>query len=152
MTLRVGDQAPDFEAYDQHGRPVRLSDFRGRKVVLYFYPKDGTPGCTQEACSLRDHHEELLRRGLVVIGVSPDGVESHRRFAEKHGLPFLLLSDPEGKIAQQYGVWGERSLYGRTFIGVRRTTFLIDEEGRIAHIFQKVRTSAHAEQILAVLP
>nr|BCX01758.1 MAG: peroxiredoxin [Bacteroidota bacterium] len=151
MKLTEGDLAPDFEALDQDGRPLRLSDFRGRYVLLYFYPRDGSSGCTRQALNLRQHYAELERRGIVILGVSPDDVESHRRFARQHELPFRLLADPGGQIARAYGVWGERQLYGRRFEGVRRTTFLIDPEGRIAHIWRTVRTDRHAEQILQVL-
>ncbi len=137
--LEPGMPAPDFETVDDQGRPVRLSDFRGRKVVLYFYPKDDTPGCTTQACSFRDNHAVLQEKGAVVLGVSPDGVESHRKFKEKHNLPFPLLVDPDHRIAELYGVWGERSLYGRKFMGIRRSQFVIDEEGTLLDVKYGIR-------------
>ncbi len=149
--LKPGDAAPPFEGPDQHGHTVRLSDFRGKRLVLYFYPKDNTPGCTAEAVNLKEHHEQLAGEGLAVVGVSPDSVESHRRFAEKYGLPFPLIADPEKKILQAYGVWGEKKNYGRTYMGVHRTTFLIDGEGIITHVITKVKTKDHAAQILQAL-
>jgi len=146
--LPVGAEAPDFTALDQEGNPVRLSDFRGQKVVLYFYPKDDTPGCTKEACNLRDHHAELKAAGYVVLGVSADDVASHRRFAEKYGLPFRLLADPEKKIIQAYGAWGKKRMYGKEYEGTQRITYVIDEKGRIARVITQVKTEAHAQQIL----
>ncbi len=137
--LEPGMPAPDFETVDDQGRPVRLSDFRGRKVVLYFYPKDDTPGCTKQACSFRDNYAVLQEKGVVVLGVSPDGVESHRKFKEKHGLPFPLLVDEDHRIAELYGVWGERSLYGRKFMGVKRSQFVIDEEGTLLDVKYGIR-------------
>ncbi|MCS7084775.1 MAG: thioredoxin-dependent thiol peroxidase [Bacteroidia bacterium] len=145
---KAGETAPDFAAPDQHGTTHTLSQYRGRKVALYFYPADDTPGCTAQACNLRDNHERLQTEGYVVIGVSPDGVESHKKFAEKHRLPFTLLADPEKKILTAYGAWGEKKLYGKTVTGVKRTTFLIDENGNIERVIASVRTGAHAEQIL----
>jgi peroxiredoxin Q/BCP len=149
--LKVGDRAPAFTAQTDSGRTVSLADFRGKKVVLYFYPKDDTPGCTREACSFRDHYAAFAARGAVVLGVSADSVASHRRFKEKYGLPFPLLSDPERKIVTAYGVWKEKTLAGRLGFGIERTTFIIDEEGRIAHIFPKVRVDGHTEEVLAAL-
>ncbi|GIV62482.1 MAG: peroxiredoxin [Rhodothermaceae bacterium] len=143
-----GEPAPDFEGTTQDGSTVRLSDFRGRKVVLYFYPKDDTPGCTKQACNLRDHYAALQEQGIVVLGVSADDAASHRRFAEKYDLPFPLIADPEHRILEAYGVWGERTLYGRKFMGIKRTTFLIDEEGRIVHVFKRPRVGEHAQEIL----
>ncbi len=137
--LEPGMPAPDFETVDDQGRPVRLSDFRGQKVVLYFYPKDDTPGCTKQACSFRDNHAVLQEKGAVVLGVSPDGVESHRKFKEKHHLPFPLLVDPDHRIAELYGVWGERSLYGRKFMGIQRSQFVIDEEGTLLDVKYGIR-------------
>jgi peroxiredoxin Q/BCP len=144
----VGQEAPDFEGVDQHGRTIRLCDFRGRKVALYFYPKDDTPGCTKQACSLRDGYARLQEAGVVVLGVSADDADSHRRFAEKYGLPFPLVADPEAKICRAYGVWGERTLYGRKFMGIRRTTFLIDEDGRIRQIIRRPKVDQHADEVL----
>lgn len=149
--LEVGQTAPEFELNDGAGNRVRLADFRGRKVVLYFYPKDATPGCTQEACDLRDRHGEIRAAGAVVLGVSPDTEQSHRKFAAKHGLPFPLLADPEHAAAEAYGVWKEKSMYGRTYMGIERSTFLIDEEGRIAAIWPKVKVSGHADAVLAAV-
>jgi peroxiredoxin Q/BCP len=149
--LKVGDPAPAFTAQTDSGQTVSLADFRGKKVVLYFYPKDDTPGCTREACSFRDHYAALQARGAVVLGVSTDSVASHRRFKEKYGLPFPLLSDPERRIVTAYGVWKEKTLAGRLGFGIERTTFIIDEEGRIAHIFPKVKVDGHTEEVLAAL-
>ncbi|MCS6992163.1 MAG: thioredoxin-dependent thiol peroxidase [Chitinophagales bacterium] len=146
--LQVGSLAPDFSAKDQHGRSVRLKDFRGKKVVLYFYPQDFTPTCTTQACNLRDHYQTLSKKGYVVIGVSPQDVASHQKFAERHQLPFILLADPDQTIIKKYGVWGEKSLYGRRYMGVFRTTFVIDENGRIEKIISKVKAKEHAAQIL----
>jgi len=147
----VGDRAPEFTAMDDSGKLVSLSDFRGKKVVLYFYPKDDTPGCTREACYFRDSFSRLLERGAVVLGVSTDSVESHRRFKEKYNLPFPLLSDPDRKIVTAYGVWNRKSLAGRLGFGVERTTFVIDEEGVITHIFRKVKVDGHVDEVLAAL-
>ncbi len=144
----VGQPAPDFEGLDQRGALVRLSDFRGQKVVLYFYPKDNTPGCTRQARSLKEGWEMLREAGIAVIGVSPDSVESHQKFAEKHDLPFILVSDPDHRIAERYGVWGERTLYGRKFMGIKRTTFLIDENGIIRKIIKRPDVKDHARQVL----
>ncbi|MCX7606500.1 MAG: thioredoxin-dependent thiol peroxidase [Bacteroidia bacterium] len=146
--LSVGAPAPDFEAPDQSGRMVRLSDFRGKKVVLYFYPKDDTPGCTKEACNLRDHYATLQANGYVVLGVSADDVQSHKKFAEKYSLPFPLLADPDKKIIQAYGAWGKKRMYGKEYEGIQRITYVIDEQGRVAHVITKVKTESHAEQIL----
>lgn len=149
--LRVGDRAPEFTARDDSGQEVSLSDFRGKKVVLYFYPKDDTPGCTREACGFRDHYMRLLDRGAVVLGVSTDSVESHRRFKQKYDLPFPLLSDPDRKIVTAYGVWNQKSFAGRLGFGVERTTFVLDEQGVITHIFRKVKVDGHVEEVLAAL-
>ncbi len=146
--LKVGDAAPDFSAPDQNGTVHALSQYRGKKVALYFYPADDTPGCTSQACNLRDNHESLQAAGYVVLGVSPDDVASHKKFAEKHGLPFSLLADPEKKILTAYGAWGEKNMYGKIVTGVKRTTYLIDENGVISKIISGVRTASHAEQIL----
>ena len=146
--LKVGDTAPDFTALDDSGRRVRLKDFRGRQVVLYFYPKDDTPGCTQEACDFRDRQAAFAARGAVVLGVSVDPVASHAKFKAKYRLPFPLLSDEDHRIVDAYGVWKEKSMYGRKFMGTERTTFLIDEKGKIAAIHQKVKVNGHAEALL----
>jgi peroxiredoxin Q/BCP len=145
----AGDIAPDFELADQDGRPVKLSDFRGRKVILYFYPKDDTSGCTTQACGLRDSASEIDTRNAVVLGVSPDSAKSHRKFADKYELPFTLLADTDHRIAEQYGVWKEKSMYGRKYWGNERTTFLIDAEGRITEVLHKVKPAAHVEDVLA---
>ncbi|MBP8822476.1 MAG: thioredoxin-dependent thiol peroxidase [Flavobacteriales bacterium] len=146
--LKKGDMAPAFEGSDQDGLPVRLQDFGGRKLVLYFYPKDDTPGCTAEACSLREGHLALRQAGYEVLGVSPDKVAKHKKFAEKYQLPFRLLADPEKTAARAYGVWGRKKFMGRSYDGILRTTFLIDEQGIIEHIMREVRTKDHADQIL----
>ena len=146
--IKEGEAAPDFEARDAEGNTVRLSDLRGQKVALYFYPKDDTPGCTKEACSLRDGHSELTRRGIKVIGVSTDDEKSHRKFAEKYSLPFTLLADTDHKVADAYGVYGEKKFMGRTYDGVHRKTFLIDEEGRVRKVFDKVNVEEHADEVL----
>ncbi|MBQ4279738.1 MAG: thioredoxin-dependent thiol peroxidase [Rikenellaceae bacterium] len=146
--LRVGDMAPDFTAKDQNGKDISLSGFRGRRVILYFYPKDNTPGCTLEAKSLRDGKAELGRQGFEIVGVSPDSAKSHCNFIDKHQLNFTLIADTDTAVAQQYGVWGEKKFMGKTYMGIIRTTFVIDPEGRIEKIFDKVDTARHFEQIL----
>ena len=148
MTLQVGDIAPDFEVKNQHGELVKLSGFRGKKVVLYFYPKDDTPGCTAQACSLRDNYDALLKQGYVVLGVSVDNEKKHQKFIDKYELPFPLLADTEHEIVEKYGVWQEKSMYGRKYMGTMRYTFVIDEEGKIEEIITKVDTKNHAAQIL----
>lgn len=142
-----GDSAPDFEGVTQTGETIRLSDFQGTKVALYFYPKDGTAGCTKQACNLRDEYEHLGNEDIAVIGVSGDDVESHKEFAEKYELPFPLVADPDRAILESYGVWGEKRSYGRTYLGTSRTTFLIDEEGVIQHVIKRPRVKQHAEEI-----
>jgi thioredoxin-dependent peroxiredoxin len=146
--LREGDRAPEFAARDANGAEVRLSDFRGRRVVLYFYPKDDTPGCTKQACSLRDGHAELEGHNIKVLGVSPDGERSHQKFAEKYALPFTLLADTDHSLADSYGVYGEKQFMGRKYMGVSRRTFLIDEEGKIVRILDKPNVSEHAVEVL----
>ena len=147
IQLREGMMAPVFQGTDQNGNSVKLADFIGKKVVLYFYPKDNTPGCTAEACNLRDNHESLLDKGFAVIGVSPDNEKSHKGFAGKYSLPFPLIADTSKKIMNDYGVWGEKKLYGKSYMGVIRTTFIIDEKGIIEKIIEKVDTAGHTEQI-----
>lgn len=147
--LQAGDPAPSFSGVDQDGRPVGLAQYAGRKLVLYFYPKDDTPGCTAEACSLRDGWTDLSGAGWDVLGISPDTVQRHRKFAEKHALPFRLLSDPYKVAALAYGVWGRKKFMGREYDGILRTTFLIDEKGIIRHVITKVNTKDHAAQVLA---
>lgn len=148
MPLKPGDPAPDFETRDQDGNPVRLSDFRGKKVVLYFYPKDDTPGCTAEACDLRDNYERFLAQGYAVLGVSVDDEKSHRKFIQKFNLPFPLLADTDQQLVTAYGVWVEKNMYGRTYMGTARKTFVIDEVGVIADVIEKVDTQNHTAQIL----
>jgi peroxiredoxin Q/BCP len=148
---RENEAAPEFTLQDQNGDSVRLSDFRGRKVVLYFYPKDDTPGCTAQACELRDSVATFDTRGTVILGVSPDGVASHRRFADKFDLPFPLLADVDHRVAEAYGVWKEKSMYGRTYWGNERTTFVIDEQGRIAKVLPKVKPAEHVDRVLELL-
>lgn len=145
--LKEGMKAPDFKGTDQDGNEVRLSDFAGKKLVLYFYPKDNTPGCTAEACNLRDNHKELLEKGFAVVGISADNEKSHKGFAEKYSLPFPLIADTSKKIMNDYGVFGEKKLYGKTFLGVQRTTFIIDEHGVIERVISKVDTKGHTQQI-----
>ncbi len=146
--LEEGDKAPAFEGKDQNGKTISLSDFLGKKVILYFYPKDDTPGCTLEACNLRDNHTELIKRGFEVLGVSPDSEKSHTRFAGKYNLPFPLIADTEKQILKEFGAWGEKNMYGKTSEGVLRTTFVINEEGIIEKVFSKVDTKNHTKQIL----
>jgi peroxiredoxin Q/BCP len=150
IQLKEGDKAPVFEGIDQDGNTVRLGDFSGKKLVLYFYPKDNTSGCTAEACNLRDNHDDLLKKGFAVVGVSPDSEKSHKGFAGKYSLPFPLIADTEKKILQAYGVWGEKKMYGRSYMGVLRTTFIIDEKGVIEKIISKVDTKGHTEQIYSI--
>jgi peroxiredoxin Q/BCP len=149
--IEEGTEAPDFELTADDGSTVRLSDLRGKPVVLYFYPKDDTPGCTAQACGIRDSYEDFTEQGAGVLGVSPDDESSHVKFKQKYGLPFTLLADPEHEVADQYGVWGERKYMGKTYWGVERSTFLIDEEGRIAKIMRRVKPDTHADQVLAAL-
>lgn len=146
-TLKTGDIAPEFSGVDQNGKSVSLSGLRGRRVILYFYPKDNTSGCTAEACSLRDGYTDLAEMGFEIIGVSPDSAQSHLKFAQKHNLNFHLLPDTDKSILNAYGTWGEKKMYGRTSMGVIRTTFIIGADGRIEHVVGKVDTKNHAEQI-----
>ena len=146
--LKEGDKAPDFESIDQNGNPVKLSDYKGKKVILYFYPKDMTPGCTAEAKNLKEHYELLKEKGFEIIGVSADDVKRHQKFIEKYELPFTLIADTDKKVINAYGVWGPKKFMGKTFDGIHRTTFIIDEEGKIIKIISKVKTKEHAQQIL----
>src|SRR5262249_10079315 len=149
--MKVGQKAPDFTVTDDSGKKVKLSDFKGKKVVLYFYPKDDTPGCTTEACNFRDGISEMKRQGAVVLGVSADSVESHKKFKEKFDLNFPLLADTDKKIIEDYETWKEKSMYGRKYMGIERTTYIIDESGKISHIFPKVKVSEHYKEVLAAL-
>lgn len=146
--LNEGDIAPDFKTKDQNGNSIKLSDFKGKRVVLYFYPKDDTPGCTKEACSLRDSFDVFEEKGIKILGVSTDSEKSHQKFITKYNLPFDLLADTEKEIVESYGVWGEKNMYGKKYFGINRTTFLIDEEGKIAKIFKKVKVDEHADEVL----
>jgi peroxiredoxin Q/BCP len=150
--VEEGQEAPDFELTSDSGDRVRLSQFRGQPVVLYFYPKDDTPGCTKQACGIRDNYDDFTERGAVVLGVSPDEESSHVKFKEKHGLPFTLLADPDHEVSEEYGVWGERNFAGRKYMGIERSTFLIDPEGRIAKVMRRVKPDTHVEKVLAALP
>lgn len=146
--LKTGDKAPDFSTHDHNGNPINLSDFKGNKVVLYFYPKDNTPGCTAQACNLTDNYDSLLSNGYKVLGVSADSAKSHQKFAEKYDLPFPLLMDEEKTIIKDYGVWGEKKFMGKVYDGIHRMTFVIDENGNIEEIIEKVKTKDHTAQIL----
>jgi thioredoxin-dependent peroxiredoxin len=149
--IQTGEQAPDFELPDHDGNPVRLSGLRGRPVVLYFYPKADTPGCTTQACGIRDHRADYEAAGVTVLGVSPDPVEAVARFHDKQDLNFTLLADGDHAVAEQYGVWGEKSMYGRTYMGVTRSTFIIDAGGKVVHVLPKVSPKTHDEKVLKVL-
>jgi peroxiredoxin Q/BCP len=147
-TLKIGDKAPEIQANDQHGKPVSLKEYTGKQVILYFYPKDDTPGCTAEACNLRDNYDDLLKQGFDVIGVSPDEEKKHLKFIEKYQLPFRLVADIDKKVAEAYGVWGLKKFMGKEYMGVNRTTFVIDVDGKIGKIIDKVETKNHAAQIV----
>ena len=149
--VEEGKPAPDFELTTDAGETVKLSDYRGKPVVLYFYPKDDTPGCTTQACGIRDNYSAFEDRGAVVLGVSPDEEASHVKFKEKYGLPFTLLADPGHKVADDYGVWGERNAYGKTYMGIERSTFVIDADGNVAEVLRKVKPDTHADEVLAAL-
>lgn len=151
MAVREGEQAPDFTLRSDAGEEVTLSSFRGRPVVLYFYPKDDTPGCTTQACGIRDAYGEFEGAGAVVLGVSPDGERSHAKFRDKYDLPFTLLADEGHQVAEQYGIWGERSFMGKKYMGVRRSTFVIDEDGTVKRALYDVKPATHADDVLAVL-
>ncbi len=146
--LKVGDKAPAFTGKDQNGQMISLGDFRGKRLVLYFYPEDDTPTCTIQACNLRDNYSLLKKEGLAILGVSPDDEKKHKKFEAKYQLPFTLVADPGHKIIDKYGLWGEKQLYGRNYLGLHRTTFLIDEKGIIQKIFLKPKNKAHAEEII----
>ena len=149
--LKEGLKAPEFTGLDQDGKTVTLGQFEGKKVVLYFYPKDDTPGCTAEACDFRDNYHGLIAKGIVVLGVSADDEKSHLKFATKHSLPFTLLADTDKKIVEAYGVWAEKNMYGKKYMGINRTTFIIDEHGVISHIIKKVDTKNSTAQVLELL-
>jgi peroxiredoxin Q/BCP len=149
--LKEGSKAPQFTSKNQNGVAVSLDQFKGKKVILYFYPKDSTPGCTAEACDFRDNYQGLIQKGIVVLGVSVDDEKSHQKFITKYDLPFDLLADTDKKIVEAYGVWAEKSMYGKTYMGINRTTFIIDEEGIIEHIISKVDTKNPTAQVLELL-
>lgn len=148
MSLEIGQKAPEFEAKIETGESIKLSDYQGKKVVLYFYPKDATPGCTAQACNLRDNYETLQKAGYIVFGISSDAEKSHVKFIEKQSLPFSLIADSDLKVHEAYGTWIEKSMYGRKYMGTARTTFVIDEKGNISEIIEKVNTKDHTAQIL----
>lgn len=149
--LSVGDKAPDFSLSDQDGKEVRLKDFKGKQVVLYFYPKDDTPGCTKEACDFRDSEAQILRSGAVILGVSLDGKESHQKFTKKYGLPFPLLSDEDASVSKAYGVYKQKNMYGKKYWGIERSTFVIDATGEVKAVFRKVKVDGHVDEVLTVL-
>ncbi|MDC7234509.1 MAG: thioredoxin-dependent thiol peroxidase [Spirochaetales bacterium] len=146
--LKPGDTVSDFTLENNKGESVSLSDFKGKKVVVYFYPKDNTPGCTTEACSFRDEIDQFSDKNTVILGISKDSVKSHERFIENYDLPFQLLSDPEAEVIQQFGAWGEKKNYGKTYMGIIRSTFILDEQGKVLHTFEKVKTKDHALAVL----
>ncbi len=146
--LAEGSKAPAFKGINEKGETIKLSDFKGQKLVLYFYPKDSTPGCTAEACDLRDNYNTLIKQGYAVVGVSPDSPKSHTKFIEKYELPFSLIADEDHSIAEAFGAWGEKSMYGKKYMGILRSTFIINEKGIIERVIEKVNTKAHAKQVL----
>lgn len=148
ITLKAGDPAPEFQGIDQNGDTVKLSDFKGKKLIIYFYPKDNTPGCTAQSCNLRDNYTELQKQGYEILGVSQDSEKSHQKFIDKFDLPFTLLADTDHTIHEVFGTWGEKSMYGKTYMGTLRTTFVINEEGNITEVIEKVKTKDHTAQIL----
>ncbi|MEO6851760.1 MAG: thioredoxin-dependent thiol peroxidase [Mucilaginibacter sp.] len=148
---KEGEKAPEFTANDQNGNTISLADYKGKNVILYFYPKDDTPGCTAEACSFRDNYQSLLGKGFAVIGVSTDDEKSHKKFEKKFNLPFPLIADPDKKIVEDYGIWVEKNMYGKKYMGTARTTFLIDGNGIITHVIDKVDTAASSQQVLDLL-
>src|SRR5579872_4796351 len=149
--IKVGDKAPDFSGVDENGEKISLKDFKGKKVVLYFYPKDDTTGCTAEACDFRDSYSRIKRKGVVLLGVSPDSEKSHQKFKEKYDLPFPLIADTDKVISNEYGVWQEKSMYGRKYMGIVRSTFVIDEKGKIMAVFPKVKVAGHVDEVLEAL-
>ncbi len=149
--LKAGTEAPDFLLHDKDGKEIRLSDFKGKKVVVYFYPKDNTPGCTRQACAFRDAYEDFRKKDVIVIGISKDSEKSHQKFIEKFGLPFLLLSDPELQAIQAFGVWQEKKMYGKVSMGVVRSTFIINEDGKVEKVFEKAKPDTNAREILDYL-
>lgn len=149
--LEPGQPAPDFTLPDQHGDDVSLSDFRGRPVAVYFYPRDNTPGCTTQACGIRDRWSEFEEAGAAVVGISPDDVDAHERFAAEHDLPHRLLADPDRQVLEPWGAWGTKNMYGRETVGVIRSTVLVDAEGRVARVWRRVQAARHADQVLAAL-
>jgi thioredoxin-dependent peroxiredoxin len=149
--LKPGSKAPSFELLSDEGKKVSLKDFAGKKVVLYFYPRDNTPGCTKEACSFSENSQRLKKAGAVVLGISADSVDSHQRFKQKYNLGFPLLSDPDKEVIGKYGVWKEKKMYGKKMMGIERTTFIIDEQGKIARVFPKVKVDGHTEEVLKAL-
>lgn len=148
ITLKEGDKAPAFTGKDQNDKPISLKDYTGRKLIIYFYPQDDTPTCTIQACNLRDNYTMLKKAGFAIVGISPDEVKKHKKFEQKYNLPFPLIADPEHRIIDKYGVWGEKQLYGRTYLGLHRTTFLVDEKGIIRKVFLKPKSKQHATEIL----
>ena len=152
VTLREGDKAPDFSGIDQYGKKISLADYRGKRLVLYFYPEDDTPTCTIQACNLRDHYGLLRKKGFEIIGISPDDNKKHKKFEAKYQLPFTLVADTSHVILKKYGVWDQKKLFGHQYMGVLRTTFVIDEKGLIRKIFLRPKNKAHAEEIMAALP
>lgn len=149
--LKVGDKAPDFSLPDQHGKTVALKSLKGKQIVLYFYPKDDTPGCTKEACDFRDLEAQTMRAGAVIVGVSLDGKESHQKFIKKYGLPFSLLSDEDGAVSKSYGVYKEKNMYGKKYWGIERSTFVIDQDANLKAIFRKVKVDGHVDEVLKAL-
>jgi peroxiredoxin Q/BCP len=146
--LEIGNKAPDFSGRDQNGKEISLSDYKGKRVALYFYTKDDTPGCTKQACSLRDGFSDLIKNNIEVIGVSADDAESHQKFIKKYNLPFPLIADTDMEIINKYGVYGEKNMYGKKYMGIKRTTFLINEDGKLTKIFKRVKTAEHSDEIL----
>ena len=148
MKLKIGDKAPNFKGTDQNNNEISLKDFKGKKLVLYFYPKDNTPTCTVQACNIRDNYSDLQKSGISIIGISPDNEKSHQNFSNKHTLPFPIIADSDSKMINDYGVWGEKQLYGRKYMGLHRTTFLINEKGKIVHIITKPKSKEHVAEII----
>ena len=148
MSLKVGDKAPEFSSFNQNGENISLKDFRGKNIILYFYPRDNTPGCTAQACNLRDNYKQLQEKGYIVLGVSSDSVKSHDKFIKKHDLPFDLIADEDKSIHKLYGTWIEKKMYGKVYMGTARRTFIIDENGMIKEIIEKVKTKEHTQQII----